>query len=335
MTRTLAERLTLLGFRAGWSLVRRLPPRLSYSAFDAFADVAWRRRGTGVERLRSNYARVRPELDERQLDALVRAGMRSYLRYWCDAFRLPALGVADLVAGTRAVGDAPLRALLDDGEPVVVFLGHLGNWDFGGAWATTQLAPVTTVAERLEPAELFDRFLAYRERLGMTIFPLTRGHDVFRLLLAAVRQGRLVALLGDRDLTEGGVEVDLCGSPARMAVGPAALSVATGAALFPCTTHYERMPSGPSYRAGSGSSYRTVVTFHDRVPVPASGTTREKVAAMTQVCADVFGDGVREHTQDWHMLQRVFVADLEPRAGAGRSAATPDHAADRGAVRTP
>jgi KDO2-lipid IV(A) lauroyltransferase len=34
------------------------------------------------------------------------------------------------------------------------------------------------------------------------------------------------------------------------------------------------------------------------------------VAAMQQV-ADRFTDGFRAHTADWHMMQRVFVADLD------------------------
>jgi phosphatidylinositol dimannoside acyltransferase len=301
----LAERASLAGYRVGWHLVRRMPARLAYRTFDLIADVAWRRGGAGVRRLRSNYARVRPELGPEALDALVREGMRSYLRYWCDAFRLPDVGVDQLVQTHRAEGDVPVREQLATGRGAVMFLGHLGNWDSGGAWSTTQLAPVTTVAERLRPEELFAQFLAFRESLGMRIIPLTGGNDVFRELLSALRGGALVALLADRDLTQGGVEVDLCGLPARMAVGPAALAVSTGAALHPVSVHYE-----PATGLPGGRRHRVVIRFHDRVPVPASGTTREKVQQMTQACADVIGAAIREHTQDWHMMQRVFVDDL-------------------------
>ena len=299
----LAERVNLLGYRAGWSLVRRLPPRLAYAAFDLLADVAWKRRGKGVERMRSNYATVRPELGRAELDALVRAGMRSYLRYWCDSFRLPDCSIDDLVRRVRVSGDGPVRAQLQAGRSAVMFVGHLGNWDLGGAWSTTQLAPVTTVAERLKPEELFDEFLAFREGLGMRIIPLTGGNDVFRELLKACRSGALIALLADRDLTNGGIEVDFCGERAKMAVGPAALAVMTGAALHPCLFHYERDPQG--------HGWKTVVTFHDAVPVPAEGTSREKIQVMTQACADALSQEVREHTHDWHMMQRVFTKDLD------------------------
>ena len=300
----LTDRAGLTAYRAGWSLVRRLPERVAYAVFDLIAVVAARRGGSGVARMRANYARVRPELDAAGLDALVRAGMRSYLRYWCEAFRLPDLTEADLVARVRTVGDAPVRAHLGAGRPAVMFLGHMGNWDLAGAWSTTQLAPVTTVAERLKPEELYDEFLGFRERLGMRILPLTGGSDVFRELTTALRASAFVALLADRDLTAGGVEVDFCGHRARMAVGPAALAVTTGAALHPVSVHYERR--------ATGRGYELVIVFHDRVEVPASGTTRDKVATMTQACADALTAAVREHTEDWHMMQRVFVEDLDP-----------------------
>src|SRR6185436_4148542 len=96
---------------------------------------------------------------------------------------------------------------------------------------------------------------------------------VFRELTKACRAGALVPLLADRDLTNGGIEVDFCGHRARMAVGPAALAINTGAALHPATIHYERQPQGPGWR--------TVVTFHDAVVPPVQGTSREKIQAMT------------------------------------------------------
>jgi phosphatidylinositol dimannoside acyltransferase len=304
----LAERATLVGGRAGWSLVRRMPDRMAYRTFDLMADVFWRRGGKGVERMRSNYAAVRPELTPTELDALVRAGMRSYLRYWCECFRLPDRSVEDLLHGVRTIGVDPVRSRLESGRSAVMFLGHMGNWDLAGAWSTTQLAPVTTVAERLKPEQLFDEFLAFRESLGMRIIPLTGGSDVFRELTKACRSGALVPLLADRDLTRGGIEVDFCGQRARMAVGPAALAVNTGAALHPCVVHYEPQPQG--------RGWRIVVTFHDAVARPTLGTSREKIQAMTQACADVLTEAVREHTEDWHMMQRVFTRDLVDEAVA-------------------
>lgn len=301
--------LNVAGHRLGWGAVRRMPERAARSLFDAAADLTVAR--GGAARMRANYARVRPDLDDAALDRLVRQGMRAYLRYYCEAFRLPDLTAADLAARVRVEGEGPVREVLDAGGSVVCFLGHLGNWDLAGAWCTTHLGPVTTVAERLEPEAVFADFLAFREGLGMTILPLTGGADVFPALRQAARRRGVIPLLADRDLTSRGVTVDLCGHPARMAPGPAALALAERRPLFPVTIRHERR---------DGGGWGIVITFHPPVDPPATGPTREKVLAMTRACADVLGGVVREHTADWHMLQRVFVADLE-RGARARTAA--------------
>ena len=292
--------LTVAGHRLGWAAVRRMPERAAYRLFDAVADLTVAR--GGAERMRANYARVRPELDGAALDALVKEGMRRYLRYYCEAFRLPDLGPDDLAERVRAEGDGPIREAMDGGS-VVCFLGHLGNWDLAGAWGSVHLGHVTTVAERLEPEEVFEEFLAFREGLGMTILPLTGGPDVFSALRRALRTpGTIVPLLADRDLTARGVEVEFCGRAARMAAGPALLALAERRPLHPVSIRHERR----------GDGWGIVITFHPAVEVPATGTTRDRALAMTQECADVLGAVVAEHTEDWHMLQRVFLEDLDP-----------------------
>jgi lauroyl/myristoyl acyltransferase len=309
------HRASVLAHRGGWRVVRALPEPVAYALFDAIADLAWRRRGKGVRRLEANLARARPEVDADGLRALSRAGMRSYLRYWCDAFRLPSWSRERLLATCRAVGDEPVRAELAAGRGVVMARAHQGNWDHAGAWSALALAKVTTVAERLEPEEVFQAFLAFRERLGMEILPLNGGPQVFPTLVRRLRDGGFVPLLADRDLTATGVPVRLLGEPARMAAGPATLAVTARAALFPVTIRYERLP------AGSRARWGTVIEFHPQVPLPADGDRADKVAAMTQACADALADGIRAHPQDWHMLQRVFTADLVPGAGPVHEAA--------------
>lgn len=306
LPRGVIDRGVVLGYRLGWSSVRALPPRAAYRVFDVIASVATRRGLGGVARLRANYAKVRPELDDVALDDLVRAGMRSYLRYYCDAFRLPDVPPETLARSCRLVGDAGCREVLGAGGAVVVFIAHMGNWDLAGAWSTTHLAPVTTVAERLEPEEVFREFLAFRESLGMTILPLTGGPDPFTGLRQAADRGDFICLVSDRDLTNGGLEVDFCGQRARMAKGPAALSLMTGAPLYAAAIRYEDNPAVP------GSGQGVVVEFSPRVLPPQEGTTKEKVLAMTQACADHLGAAVIAHTSEWHMLQRVFVDDLDP-----------------------
>ncbi len=301
------DRLRDAVYAAGWGLVRHLPEPAARGLFAAVADVAWWRRGQGVRRLEANLARVLsaavaqgggPGVRPERVRALSRAGMRSYLRYWCEAFRLPGWDGPGILARIEVPEEERLRTALGAGRGVVAVLPHMGNWDLAGAWAATVGLPLATVAERLEPAALFDRFVAYRERLGLTVLPLG-DPEVFGLLARRLRQGGLVALLGDRDLTATGVPVCFFGATARMPAGPAALAVQTGAALLPVTLWYD----GP----------RLHVQIHPAVPDPGAGSRADRIATMTQQVARVFEAAVAAHPADWHMLARLWPD--EPPAG--------------------
>ncbi len=303
---------SVLGFRLGWSAVRTMPERAAYSLFDRIADAAVLRGGKGVTRLRSNYARVRPELSTSELDDLVHEGMRSYMRYYCEAFRLPALRPEQIDRAARTTGFEEPRDVCRAGGTAIAFVGHLGNFDLAAAWSARNLAPVTTVAERLEPEEVFQEFVAFRSSIQMDIIPLTGGGNPFHeLLRVAKRGGRLIALASDRDLTDSGVEVDLLGHRARMAKGPALLALMTGSPLYAAGIHYEKVPRGK----GLGG-HRTVIELGPRLLPRIEGTMAELAQDLTQQCADHLGRTIRAHTSSWHMLQRVFVDDLEPARAA-------------------
>ncbi len=297
-------------FRWAWRYAHRIPEPVLNQIGDLAADAAWLRRGKGIRQLERNLARVRPDLDQRMLRRLSRAGMRSYVRYYCEAFILAHLTRENIAARVRPVGDQGARDLLAAGKSIVLALGHLGNWDLAGAWAGQQLGHVTTVAERLEPDELYQEFLEFRSGLGMTI--LTFGDpDVFAGLRAAARKSsQIIPLLADRDLGRSGVEVDLFGSRARVAAGPATLAVGGAVVLYPLSIHYERL-SGQR-RRDAGSRWGIVVTFHDPVPTDdLTGTTRQRVSVATQRWIDALANAISAHPQDWHMLQKVFVEDLD------------------------
>ncbi len=291
-----AGHATTAGYLSGWRLVRLLPERQAHALFRRLADEVHRREGKGVRRLRANLARVRPDLGETDLDDLTREAVRSYLRYWCESFRLPAWPIEDVVRRTRTVDEHLLRDAYAQGRGLVVPLPHMANWDWAGAWACATGMPLATVAERLEPERLYDEFVAYRATLGMEILPLTGGEASLPRLEERVRAGGLVCLLADRDLSRTAVEVELCGQRVRMPRGPALLARRTGAPLVPATLHYD----------GDAMT----ITLH--APIPHEHGD-QGLLHMTQGIADCFTAAFREHPQDWHMMQRVFVEDLDAR----------------------
>lgn len=299
----------------GWATVRTLPEPAAVALGRSIADQTWKKHGKGVRQLEANLRRVVPGASPEEISRLSRAGMRSYLRYWMESFRLPAWSERRVRLGFAPDGLDHLDVPLAEGRGVILALPHLANWDLAGAWVTTELGiPFTTVAERLKPESLYDRFVAYREGLGMEVLPHTGG-AAFGTLARRLRSGGMVCLVADRDLSASGVPVDFLGEATRMPAGPAMLAQHTGAALLPVTLWYD---DSPVMRG----------RVHPEITPPGAGSRAEKTAVMTQALADVFATGVAAHPQDWHMLQKFWLADLDPakdpaRGGTGADAGTP------------
>ncbi|WP_165984827.1 phosphatidylinositol mannoside acyltransferase [Streptomyces sp. YIM 98790] len=294
------ERLAGTLYGLGWSAVQRLPEPAAAALGRRIADTAWRRRGTGVRQLEANLARVVPDAGPDRLRALSRAGMRSYLRYWMESFRLPVWSPARIRAGVAVENFRTLADAVESDRGIILALPHLANWDLAGAFLTTTFSVrLTTVAERLKPESVYDRFVAHRESLGMEVLPHSGG-EAFGTLARRLRKGGMVALVADRDLSASGVEVKFFGETARMPGGPALLAQHTGALLLPATLWYDETPV---LRA----------RVEPPVEVPAAGTRAERGRAMTQELADRFAASIAAHPQDWHMLQPLWSADLAAR----------------------
>ena len=295
-------RATDVGYAAGWGLIKSVPKPLSERWFRAAADAATVRNGGGAQQLRKNLRRVvGPAVSELRMDQLVGDALRSYSRYWLETFRLSKMDlreVADSV-NREVVGAANLNAALERGKGAILALPHSGNWDVAGVWLVSQHGKFTTVAERLKPESLFNRFVEYRESLGMEVIALTGG-DVAptQVLAERLRANKVVCLLADRDLSRNGVEVDFFGEATRMPPGPALLSAMTGAPVLP--THAFFTPRG------WGLTLREPVVQHGE-------RLRDKVTSGTQELANAFAEEIAKHPEDWHMLQRLWLADLPPR----------------------
>lgn len=296
------ERATGFGYAAGWTVVKSMPQGMSERAFRAVADAATVRNGTATRQLRKNLRRVvGPGMSELRMDALVGEALRSYARYWLETFRLPRMDKRAVAAAADAgtTGAEHLDAVVAEGRGFILALPHIGNWDVAGIWLIDRYGrPFTTVAERLRPASLFDEFVAYRESLGFEVLPLTGGaRPASDVLAERLRAGGGVCLLGDRDLSRNGIVVDFFGEPARMPPGPALLAATTGAALLPVSMWFT--PDGWGQR------------LDPPIEIAGTGRLRDRVVAATQQLADAFARDIAAHPADWHMLQKLWLADVE------------------------
>jgi KDO2-lipid IV(A) lauroyltransferase len=283
---------------AGWRVVRWLPESTAYKVAYWVSDFLVKRNGKSVQRLRSNLSRTQPGITSLDLDLLVIEAMRSYMRYWCDTFRLPDWSRERILETVTVTNEHLLIDAIEAKTGVIVAVPHAGNWDHAGAYFCAKGIRLVTVAERLKPEKLFLRFLAYRQAMGMEVLPL--DGRVLNTLEERLNQGALVALVSDRDLSRSGIEVDFFGGTARMPAGPALLALRTKAPLITAFVSYTEN--------GVHIEFRNIV-------LPSSGDESSKVKEIVQMTAQYFEDGISENPGDWHMLQRIWIdGDFKERA---------------------
>lgn len=304
---SLQDDASYYAFAAGWKIVRRLPEKTAYRNFNRVADRLWAKRGGGVLQLEQNLRRVVPTATDAEIRELSKQSMRNYFRYWCDAFRMPDWSQERIVSSVVCYNEHYIDEALALNAGIICALPHMGNWDHIGAWGTVELAPVTSVAERLKPEKLFDKFIEYRTSIGLRIYPLGQPNVVDTLADELRDDKRIIALLSDRDLTAHGIAVDFFGEKTRMPAGPANLALRTGAPILPASLWYD----GPN----------CCINIHPPVVVPAGAPTGDDarnqpgyaaaVSDMTQQIANAFQDGIAAHPADWHMMQKLWLSDLD------------------------
>lgn len=291
--------LTYLLYSTLWRFVRTLPEKSAYSLFNSLAKFSYKRNGKRVQRLRRNYSQVRPNASNSELEELVKLGLQSGMRYWCDTFRISDWDKDKILKGVRCINDNFLFEPVASKRGVIVAVPHAGNWDHAGAVFSVRGLKVISVAEHLKPDRLFRRFLKHRESIGLRILDLDAG--VMGELRSFLNQGELVALVADRDLSKSGIDVNFFGARARMPAGPAILALETEADLVTVFVSY--------------SQEGLVIDCAPPIKVDKSVERKAEIARVTQVMANRFEDAIRANPTSWHMQQRIFIdSDFVERA---------------------
>jgi len=236
--------------------------------------------------------------DDAVLDHWARRAFGAYARYWVEGARLGTTPMSEVLQRVVADGFEHLVDAMAAGNGVVLALPHVGSWEYGGAFLAGTGYPMTAVAERIEPPELFDYFVEQRAAMGLTIVPL--DSDSGAAMIKTLREGKLVGLLCDRDLLENGIEVEFFGETTTMPAGPATLAMRTGAPLLTSAVY-----SGP------GRDHHAVV--QPPIDTCRTGSFRTDVQRITQEIATRFEGLIREAPEQWHVFQPLWPVDRTPR----------------------
>jgi len=231
-----------------------------------------------------------------------RVARASYAHFGREAvvmFRAGGWSAERVLERTEMVGFEPFREAAESGSGLVLLTGHIGNWEIGGAAIAARGMPFDVVGKGMSNRSFQADLFAARERFGMRVIEMG---DAGRAASRSLRQGRVVALLGDQHAHSGGIPLPFFGRPAQTTRGPALLVGGTGA---PVWVAFATRDPGPSQRY--------TVTFQPLHFSP-TGRVEEDAETLMAAYASVLEEAIRATPEQyfWHHRRWKKRPDEEP-----------------------
>lgn len=297
--------MALRAFRLGQAASSQVPAPVARGLAESAAVAVSRRphlpgRGSWAERRRlvgRHLSRVLGEQPGRlALGRMVDETFASYARYWAESLRLPGLAAGQITSGIRFENFAFIERSEAAGQGTILALPHLGGWEWGGTYLAVTGHRISVVVEKLQPPDVFEWFVSFRESLGMQVIPA--GPDAAARCRSALADNHVLCLLSDRLLPgTAGVEVEFFGERTELPAGPAILALRTGATLLPAAVYFERRTD------------EHLGVIMPAIDTSRTGSLRQDVQRVTQELARAFEELVRRAPTQWHLLQPNWPSD--------------------------
>jgi len=202
--------------RATHPLASRYPGAF-YRVASMAAGVAWMVRRD----LRRNLVRNMLPICDGDMGQAKRASkqaMRHVAQYYVDLATLPRRDISTFEARHLEIFHAERLDILAAPGPLVIVSAHTGNAELAIQVLTYRGRPFVALVEALEPRELAEYMLSLRSSAGGTFHEATFGG--VRAMMAALKNGQIAGVMGDRDIQDTGVCVTFCGRQVRVPRGP-------------------------------------------------------------------------------------------------------------------
>jgi lauroyl/myristoyl acyltransferase len=250
---------------------------------------------------------------------VMRANVRNLARCWVDVMEMahrPDAATGRVVPTDTEHMLGPQRR----GRGVVIVSLHLGSWELGLAGWNHRFGQMALLAEVLRPRALFDHIVAARSRMGIKVIPIDVAamraanaqtarrlgasalRDVYRIL----RENGMVAVALDRDLAGSGEPLPFFGAPVPIPVGVVEVAIRTGAAIVPIVL----------LREGD----RVIGQCHPEIVYDAAAERGAEVSRVASEVLRLFERVIREHPDQWHVLDSLWPAAPAAAAGAAGAA---------------
>jgi len=282
--------VTLAAYRLALGLSARVPPVVAYPLLDRVGDLVRLSAHGARAAVEANLEQVLVRRDHRHAWA-VRGVFRHTLRNYYDTFRLPAMSDTDILNFVELQGTERLDPILARGTGAILFSAHVSSVVVGAQALALAKRGGTVVVEPVEPPELLDLMMRVRGSHGLRFTPL--GPRLAVDLSATIGRNELAFLVVDRDLGGNGIACAFFDRETRLPVGPALLSIRTGAPIVP--TYVSRRRDG-----------RLTGVVGEPLTIERTGNLRADLIQITRRVTSRLEYHIARHPEQWTVLQRVW-----------------------------
>ncbi|HEX6031150.1 MAG TPA: hypothetical protein VFY90_06945 [Tepidiformaceae bacterium] len=262
-------------------------PWAFYPLATAAGWVAWYTR----PRERRNIIRNMGPLCEGDAARIKREGIKAYqnvARYWVDLVSLPNRDMSRFEAEHLTIVHAEWLAVLEAPGPIVAVSAHTGNAELAVQALTWRGRPYVALVEALQPPAVADYLQRLRSAPGGSFYHA--NIEGLKALIGALRRGEMIGMMGDRDLQNTGVCVELAERHVKLPRGPWELARRAGATVVPMFT------------ARKGGSDDFTLYVYEPFKLGCDGET-DPVQAGAERFARVLEEHLKREPGQWAVLE--------------------------------
>ena len=274
--------------------IGRLPLGFGYALAEVAGRLAYRLVSGNRRNVISNLRRVMgAEAPEREVQTAARKVFVNVAKYYVDLVRMPHMDLDGFYKRRfRYHGfDEYLLTAVAEGKGVILLSGHLGNPELAAQGMLPRGVKVFALTEPLRPLRLSRLVDRLRASKGNVFAPV--GFAGVKQALRTIRDGGVVALMGDRDIEGPRARLPFFGEGTLVPVGPIEMALRTGAPVLPCFT----------IRTGSANIEAFV---EERLELQRSGDMDADARAGALLFLGRLERRLREHPDQWVVLESVW-----------------------------
>ena len=218
-------------YRIGYLFATRLPLRCGYGIAIFLSNLKFYLSPRDRRAVTANLTYILPVSEHQKIDAYAKKVFINFGKYLIEFFRSKYLKKEDLGRSIKIEGLENIDNALKKGKGIIILAAHIDNWELGGVFMSLLGYPMLAVALPHRNKMVNALFNRQRERIGVEVVP-SLGLAL-RRIYSALKDNKMVALVGDRDFTNAGKKMPFLGREKSIPRGPAVLAMRTGASIVP------------------------------------------------------------------------------------------------------